>query len=1129
ARLAEIYQQTGAIYFRIAHGQAHTKKKAVDLKQYHGIMRKSIEVIDKLMRKFPQYEQMDVVTYMRGKAYEEIGNKPAAKRDYLTMVKKYPDAPETISAYMSLAEFSIEENQHQEAIGYLLQVEQHPESAFYPFSLFKLAWSYYNLRDIPTAISYLEKHVRHYDAKAGKHGGLTSSDYAIRENSLLDVALFYMDGIEMKRPEYQIEDALSYFRKMEDGPVIGKMLLRFAKLLRAHDHERELEFWKKQMIEKENKQLESLEVVITVFEYHLQRRHYTKIAAAAQDMVTLYQINQGRFRDFPGYDNAQKLLLDTAKEFQALTIKNKAASRVGELSNTLVALYDTFAKIVDEKDPRVPGVHYNLAETLFEIGNFADATFHYRWIVDHPVAKSPVSLKDASLKAIAARYEVLRRSKSMPEKLNAVAFKDESKKAVAPMLAEWIEWTDWHMKKFEVADATFENFVFEANRALYAQNKIVDATERLIRFAKKLPNSKFAITSASLALDTYIASQRWEESHDLANEFMNVAAWKKDDFHKHLLKLAADSFYKMIEGTKQAGNPEKAIAMCDEFAKKYPTSPRLEDALLLAGLTALDLKDKEKAEKYFSGLIARFPNSENTGSAMLSRAMLEEERFEHLEAARDYQAYIALMTVKKAKESDLLPYRKKVLHLHWISGDVAVFRKSLDSKTICVEELAEQCQMHRTLLTTLAPKAPSMDAAKEYFKHATHADNKDLRPLWALSALAADDGFEFPDRLLLIRVIAGRWDNLDPLVQFTILSRVSQIIPAAFEKNRVAMQRFAKLTNNERSINRRIELIKEMESTATQVMKMPWAHLRAMVMNHVATLYLDFAQDLTNLPVPEGLAERELANYQEMIRKITMPFEEKGQDIRRKAFEIASHAAVNEPVLAAVTNAFFQDNPSQAKALKPDPDLRPNPEFNFRMLAELDPKGEWRDAEKDRPKYKDGAALYLKAQWAQALRAQNWVQATHLIQEAKNRKLIDVPIASLMKAYLLVSLGARAEGLSALAELRRDLAPRPAAKAATLLTAHYLHSLAREQAKRMVEAIQSENEEKGILNVVREDEDAFTLALAARWSGAKLSEKNEVPLFEQAADVSDRAKEAWARQVLRELKAIREKRSLANR
>lgn len=1084
SKLADIQQQKASILFRLAHGEAHRSKKGLDFSRHRKEMGLSIQTLDRLIGKYPDFEEVAHAWYLRGKAYEEIEKKAEAGKNYLHLVHHFPNSEEVTGAYMSLAEFAIEQNDHARAIGFLKEVEKRPEDPHFPFALYKLAWCHYNLKKIPEALSFAERQIAFYNDRRSRSETEESfnaaSDNALKENTLLDTAVFYFEGYEQKLGEYSVDRALDYFKKLEKGPMLGKMLLRFAKLLRSHSHESELMGWKDQVLASHSQHPEALDIVILTYEHQLNKYNYGKVVDCARDMVALYARHKG-YESFP---KAQKHLLDTADGLQQLVIKNKGASEVGRYSQILAQIYDSFVRVVEETDPRIPRAHYNLAETLFTIKDYVGATEHYRWVVDHgswkakPAAQPKgkalakasgpgsaegkasemeASVADASLKAIAARYETLQGKNLIPKELAARALPKGSPSGLDPLLSEWVGWIDAHVSHSEEKT---ESFVFEANRALYAQGHVAAAVERMARFSSKHPESRFSVPQASLVLDTYIASADWERTHDLANEFMEVPAWKQGDFSKRLFAVASDAFYKQLELKFRARDFKAALKGCDQFLKRYAASARLSDTLALAGTAALESIDRPRAQAYLSRLIAEAPGSANVPAARLSRASILEDRYQFGPAAADYRAYLAGPRQPDADAKQVDGLRRKALALTWLSGDAAALAATLADKSVCGDQLAAECERYLILSKLQAVRGGALDekATELAFDKARHDSSGPAanRALWATLALEGAQHLAFRDRNVAIRHAVSAWDEHDPLVKFALVPRLSASLAQAFRLNRAAMKEVAPLRAHERYIARRIEVIRELENAATKAMKLPWARIRAEVLNEVAGVYLDLARGLAALPAPKDLSSADLAAYEETIRKINMPFEEKGQDMRAKAFEIASRFAIEDESLAAIAEPFFAENPSQAKALrdaKPAEKPGEKPSLDLAFLAQLDPKGDWKDAMKanDQGTREDLAyenpALYVKTLWVRALQGRRLNQVAFFMQEAQEKALIQAGVMGAVKAVSLASAGARGEGLAELEDARRDLAAEGHDFVTTLLVGFYRGSFAREKAQ----------------------------------------------------------------------------------
>ena len=1060
AKLAELKQQKASIQFRIAHGSAHNTGKAVDLVRYKKTMGEIIGLFDDLIRRFPNYAEIHVAYLNRGKAYEEIGNKLHAAKDYTYLVTHYPNVEQIYPAYMALAEFAIDEGNHPKAIGYLKNVEKDPENPYYPFALYKMAWSYYNLRAIPNSLSYVEKHLAYYNKKLAQltpQEAAASPDTSLRETMLSDSTTFYFDGFEQKLPEFNTANAYAYFKKLDQGTAYGKMLVRYVKLLRSHNHNDEIQKWKSLVLENDWQRPESLEVVLVTFEHVLNQRNYASVANVSKDIVALNH----KSPKIDGYPKAQRMLLETAEKLQGIIVKNKASQDVIPLSESLATIYESFTQIVPEADPRIPRVHYNLAETLFTIKQYDKATENYRWIVDKRITGGAASglaqqdIKDAPLKAIAARYEVLKQEKLIPTELKPeMLSKTDDSKSMDPKVEEWVKWVD--KEDGRTTNEAYDHFLFEANRTLYSNAHIKSATERLLKFAKRNPNSKAAIGSATLALDTYIVSNDWENTHDLAESLMDVKAWAKTDFAKRLYKVAADSSYKLLENDHRAKEYSRALKKAEKFLEKYKDSERTVDTLALAGSSAMNNKDYPRALQYFSRLIEVAPKSNYVGDALLARGNIQEEQYIFAGAAKDYRNYLFHPSSQKVSSGDRAKLRKKILALAWLSGEAGELKAALGSNQICTESLEEECNLYQAFLA-LGNTSPSDGAIQNAMEQAKKGPDKS-KSIWAAVALDSADRLKFHERMSMVRQVANHWDELESLSAFTLLPKISASIPKAFELNRSQMKDIAPLRANEKYIARRIEVIRDMENTGAKVLKkLPWSRVRALVLNEIATLYLNLSRELAALPKPKDLAEKDFAAYDETIRKLTLPFEEKGQEIRGKAFEIASRFAIEDSAFKSVVVPFFQDNPSQANSLQANGtqsnDMK-TVTIDLDLADSLDPSGGWSSIDPNKTQ-ESNPVKYLKIRWYLAIQNRKWAQVAFFLQEAKEKKLLSDQSLRVARAVSLYAAGAKGEALTEISELRADLEGSAKKSATIALLSHYYASYSRERSKDLMKELET--------------------------------------------------------------------------
>ena len=204
--------------------------------------------------------------------------------------------------------------------------------------------------------------------------------------------------------------------------------LKFANLLRAHSHEEDLVKWKNIVIKEASNRPEALDVVISTYESQLNKRRYSQLIDTAQDFIHFKK----KYSNLESMKKAQNLLLETAESLQTIILKNKMATGIAEYSKYLALTYNVFTQVVEESDNRIPKIHYNLAEILFQIKDYGSATDNYRWVVDHNCWNKTdlILCSGSSLKAIGSRYEYLIKESLIPKDLVAKDFSKEDDKKI---------------------------------------------------------------------------------------------------------------------------------------------------------------------------------------------------------------------------------------------------------------------------------------------------------------------------------------------------------------------------------------------------------------------------------------------------------------------------------------------------------------------------------------------------------------------------------------------------------------------------------------------------------------------------------------------------------------------------
>lgn len=1009
-QLAETYQQNAAIHSRIAYGKASLKGTPVNLSDFRTRLDHATKNWSYFIDKFPQNPDIAKAYYFRGKAYEDGEKKPQAKADYLTLTQKFPSTDEAVSAWMSLAEFAIADNAHEEAIQYLEQIEKRPKMPQYGYALYKLAWSHYNLKHTNTALRYGESHIAWVRSKLKKSTTSDSPDYTLMETTLMDLALFYFQGIEEKDPNSTVSRALAYFIKQgtptgshtaKMGIPLGKMLLRFGKLLRSRELAEELTEFRRLAFKKVPELPESVDLLLVEFDYLQNRARFGQMPELIRELVVLR-------RRVPtlNYTKAEKQIAQTAEGLQALVLKNKSSTDVRILLDSLTSLYEEWIQLVQQGrrageplDPRINLAHHNLAETQFAIGDYGGAVKNYRWIVDQPTNTSAGSqvtkntsgggkqaslwlpeVAGAALRALSAQSQILRKAGLFPESLRAQrSFTSHQLKPLEldlKLFQKWITEYRTHTQGTNTLVSLIP-FEFELARVLYSRGYYPDALGLLSRLADEFPGHENAPAAAGLILDDLLALKDWEGARQTSLKYLNHPTYQaltqtptRQAFRNQVLTVASESTFKLIESFFQAKKTFEAYQLADEFIRSYPESIRLAEVQLIFGFTLETLERRNEAKSAWSKLIdsplkggGKNPipgiTPQIQATALIARARLSESQFDLESAETDWGNYLKLVkplgnTLPQApKPKEVFA---KLILLSWLNGRPAArcpktqeaTAGDLDAASL---ELCDSLKALAALKSYSDPEGAVLDEAIEKMRK-SKTSARAIYAMLALNSSSKENPLDYRDRLEAFKVMIKAVPQLDRLVLATLTPWVQREYPGWLRRARELMGKVTPISANPKSIERRVAGIQELEATLTRLAKLPWAEVRVATLIESAECYTSLVKDLLRVPAPAEVSNNPatLAAYQDSLRRLTLPFEEKAQEIRSVAFKIGSEAGVSEERWQPFVTDYFAQNPSQAKELRTRfKVIKTDTVIDLDRLHQIDPAFRWEEPKASRP------------------------------------------------------------------------------------------------------------------------------------------------------------------------------------
>jgi tetratricopeptide (TPR) repeat protein len=892
SRLADLYLQRSGITFRVSEGTSVKNKTSL----YQNSLKDGIAVFSEFLAKYPSHPNAANAYFKRGKANKELGNIKEARADYLKLEEVAPHFDYIDSALNDLTDFAQDANQHQEALGYLAKLEKMKDSEYYPIALHKTAWSYFNLNIQHSALSYLGREINFYfdrleaktDAKADAKGEAikneASVETAMLESAFSDLALFSFECFNKKVEDVTVESSLALFHKLDRSPKVngntkyfGVTALKFARLLKAYALTPELESLKNHLIEDEMKVPETTEVALLMFQYYFERHEYTKLMGVLTDL--------GKVRKAaPNPDLNKKIessIGNALAELHKQVLKNKKSTELAQLTRPLTALTQAVSDLLGADNSTAVLANFSLAETSFEIQDYAKATQLYLGLTK-PEAVKVLEAKDMTAQAIqlrllSSRFKELKNDHVVTDKLqiHSIATKlVPADKEPQARMVEWIKWVDADLttapasrEKFSKPDhdvAAFYTFGVESAKLVYQYIDTSDALVRLENLAFMTPDTDDGQTAISIVMDTVSKSEAWQRLYDLSNKVLAVKVWKDKEFLNRVKDSNADAYLRITMATTA---PEEIITRTKECVTKFKGTSVGMDCQLLQARTELKLLHFDIAEKQLTEILPHIKDKAKAQSLLLLRADAREKLGNFDASIADLSTYQSETGYKDATIT------QNILQHYWFKGD-SQLDAMLKNPKVCSGSNEDACDQYKVV------RILERDSHVDYhtvFKNSVKA-SKAISPLWALIALKDAKKLPFQDRLILLQRVSQHWDQVNPLVQIRLFPVLEARVGEALESIRVSAPGIAPVTADANSIERRMRLVQDVDATFAKVLKLNWLGIKIKGVNELQQMYIRLVQDLRAVQTPEDLLKpfmqkiKEVTQANQNLQEMTMTF-----------------------------------------------------------------------------------------------------------------------------------------------------------------------------------------------------------------------------------------------------------------
>lgn len=618
------------------------------------------------LKSYPDDPGNDKVLYQLARGQEQSGDIVAAQATLNRLVRDYPQTQYGDEAQFRLGELLFASGAYAKAEqAYAIVIKSGKDGKYYDRAVYMQGWSQFKQGQLDVAV---ESFFRVLDLKLpGRQGGLgieSIPDLTRADRELLDDT-FRVIGLSLEN-----------LQGAESIPVYITTPERHEYEFRVYEQLAEL-YLKQERIKDaadtygtfaHNQPLHELAPLMQsrVIDIYQNNGFASLALQAKRDYVERY----GRNSEFKtanptGWQNAQEQvrlnLADLARYCHATAQRTKTPFDYGEAIHWYREYLISFPQAAD-----APEQNFLLAELLFEIGSYADASAEYEKVAyQYPAGPHSADAGYAALLGYA------RQLKAAEGGADQTAIEPLQRASVASAL---------HFADQFPADPRVPPVLTNAAERLYElkdSQQAAAVAKRVVALKPPAAEDQRRVAWTVIAYTSFDAAA-YEESEQAFGEVLALTAPNADN-RNELIERRAAAVYKQGEQARADGKLDAAVAnfsrvasvapassisataqydaaaaliamkewdkagtMLEDFRKRYPKNPLVPEAGTKLAAVYLEKGDWHGAAVELDAMASAGKDSKQTSDLLWQAAELHEKSGSRAAAAKDYERYLAL-------------------------------------------------------------------------------------------------------------------------------------------------------------------------------------------------------------------------------------------------------------------------------------------------------------------------------------------------------------------------------------------------------------------------------------------------------------------------------------------------------
>jgi TolA-binding protein len=855
-RLAELYMRKSKTdqFFEV-HRESETVVKLAPRVVKNASSRKSVQqaadTYALIIRKFADFEQMDLVVFNYAFAKQILGLENQAETLYQNLISKFPESPLVPDAHLAIGEIAFGQAKFNLALEHFNAIQKYPKSRVYPYGLYKAAWTYYNMRDAKSALLKLEEVVTFgkYVAENGIEARLD-----LRKEALSDMVLFYEDVMPSS-------SAYAYFVKQAGEAEAGPILLKMGELYDRHSRFNDERIVLDEFVQKLPKSPLMPTVHTNLVLAYDQLRQKDQAVNRLESFSKICDVRSSWIRASGPTDmdrsktsaECVQLLNETSLKLAKKWLKGwKKLPADTSFAEASEKAFEVFLR-TPGNGPEYAESRYAYAELLFARKKYRKASEEYA-AVSHAGGSAQI-LHDSSYGALIAL------EKAVGEK-----WSNEDEK-------QFHQLAEFYLTKNPKGQYRLD-INYKMALLAYEKERYDEAAPIFIKIGKEFGNTEKGQKSQDLYLDILNIKKDFHAIRNYANELAKTAnnparVLKMRKLHEQAHFLEAQSF-------EDKGQLREALVEYQSFSKQNPTSDLSEKAYWNTMQLHFKMGDAWNGSHAAEDFAAKFPKSPQTVNALLRAAQTFEQMAQLGEAAR------VLERLADLDEKSAVRWKELAADFYALSENVPSARKlfkDLRSRTQDSKKKLELLNKMAALEETFGNEASKAEMQKQLIDHDVqpYANDAKVKRVEAILAKGnMTEAFNQSRHLLGSSAMTANDKARLRMVQAKVLDQEFRSQSVKSKVERVATVLALKT-----------EKLQKVQEALQSAIKFgdPGVSLEGFEMLYGC--YSHYVKALKEMPVPAGVNEQDAKAFRAEIDQLVIPLEEKSVDTLAQAVEFA--------------------------------------------------------------------------------------------------------------------------------------------------------------------------------------------------------------------------------------------------